>query len=76
MRSTSLLALSIGRVDTHVEPFLAAVHRLTAFPGVGVSDLSAQVIRAEIGGDVSRFPTVGHLISSAGLSPPYPALAS
>ena len=35
----------------------------------GVSDLSAYVIRAEIGGDMSRFPTVGHLISWAGLCP-------
>ena len=34
-----------------------------------VSDLSAQVIRAEIGSDMSCFPTVGHLISWAGLCP-------
>jgi transposase len=54
-------------VDTHVEPFRTAVLLLTTIPGV--SDLSAQVIRAEIGGDMSRFPTVGHLISWAGLCP-------
>jgi transposase len=54
-------------VDTHVEPFRAAVLLLTTIPGV--SDLSAQVIRAEIGGDMSRFPTAGHLISWAGLCP-------
>jgi len=54
-------------VDTHVEPFRAAVLLLTTIPGV--SDLSAHVIRAEIGGDMSRFPTVGHLISWAGLCP-------
>jgi transposase len=54
-------------VDTHVEPFRMAVLLLTTIPGV--SDLSAQVIRAEIGGDMSRFPTVGHLISWAGLCP-------
>ena len=41
--------------------------RLTTIPRV--SDLSAQVIRAEIGGDMSRFPTVGHLVSWAGLRP-------
>ena len=35
----------------------------------GVSDLSAQVIRAKISGNMSRFPTVGHLISWAGLCP-------
>ena len=54
-------------VDVHVEPFRAAVLLLTTIPGV--SDLSAQVIRAEIGDDMSRFPTVGHLISWAGLCP-------
>src|SRR6516164_6945318 len=54
-------------VDIHVESFREAVLLLTTIPGV--SDLSAQVIRAEIGGDMSRFPTVGHLISWAGLSP-------
>jgi transposase len=54
-------------VDIHVEPFREAVLLLTTIPGV--SDLSAQVIRAEIGGDMSRFPTVGHLISWAGLCP-------
>jgi transposase len=54
-------------VDSHVEPFRMAVLLLTTIPGV--SDLSAQVIRAEIGGDMSRFPTVGHLISWAGLCP-------
>jgi transposase len=54
-------------VDTQVEPFRMAVLLLTTIPGV--SDLSAHVIRAEIGGDMSRFPTVGHLISWAGLCP-------
>jgi len=54
-------------VDTHLEPFRTTVLLLTTIPRV--SDLSAQVIRAEIGGDMSRFPTVGHLISWAGLCP-------
>jgi transposase len=54
-------------VDTQVEPFRTAVLLLTTIPGV--SDLSAHVIRAEIGGDMGRFPTVGHLISWAGLCP-------
>jgi transposase len=54
-------------VDTHVETFRTAVLLLTTIPGV--SDLSAHVIRAEIGGDMSRFPTAGHLISWAGLCP-------
>jgi transposase len=54
-------------VDTHVEHFRTAVLMLTTIPGV--SDLSAQVIRAEIGGDMSCFPTAGHLICWAGLCP-------
>ena len=54
-------------VDAHVEPFRAAIVILTTIPGV--SDLSARVIMAEIGNDMSRFPTEGHLISWAGLCP-------
>jgi transposase len=34
-----------------------------------VSDIVANVIVAEIGTDMSRFPTPGHLISWAGLYP-------
>ena len=54
-------------VDTYVEPFHAEITLLTTIPGV--SDLSARVIIAEIGNDMSRFPTEGHLISWAGLCP-------
>jgi transposase len=35
----------------------------------GVSDVVAHVIVAEIGADMSRFPTAGHLVSWAGLCP-------
>jgi transposase len=35
----------------------------------GVSDTTAQTILAEIGVDMGRFPTAGHLISWAGLCP-------
>jgi transposase len=40
---------------------------LTTIPGIDA--LSACVILAEIGHDMSRFPTAGHLISWAGLCP-------
>ncbi len=43
------------------------VELLTSIPGI--STLSAQVILSEIGTDMSRFPTAGHLISWAGLCP-------
>lgn len=54
-------------VDANLEPFRTAIRLLTTIPGV--SDLSARVIVAEIGNDMSRFPTEGHLISWAGLCP-------
>jgi transposase len=54
-------------VDAHVEPFRTTVQLLTTIPGV--SELSARIILAEIGRDMSRFPTAGHLISWAGLCP-------
>ena len=43
------------------------VERLDEIPGVGPS--TAQVILAEIGLDMSVFPTAGHLVSWAKLSP-------
>jgi transposase len=54
-------------VDAKIEPFCRTALMLTTIPGV--SDLSARVIIAEIGPDMSRFPTQGHLISWAGLCP-------
>jgi transposase len=54
-------------VDANVEPFRAAIEMLTTIPGV--SSLAAEVIAAEIGIDMSRFETEGHLISWAGLCP-------
>lgn len=43
------------------------IERLTTIPGVDRK--IAQVIIAEIGIDMSRFPTAGHLASCAGLAP-------
>ena len=54
-------------VDGNVEPFRAAVEMLSGIPGI--SSLSAEVIVSEIGIDMSRFKTAGHLISWAGLCP-------
>lgn len=54
-------------VDGNVEPFRAAIKMLSTIPGI--STLSAEVIVAEIGIDMSRFETAGHLISWAGLCP-------
>jgi transposase len=54
-------------VNANVTPFRAAIEMLSTIPGI--STLSAEVIVAEIGIDMSRFPTAGHLISWAGLCP-------
>jgi transposase len=40
---------------------------LTSIPGIGIRH--AQVILAEIGTDMTRFPTAGHLASWAGMCP-------
>lgn len=65
------LEASIARVDTEIgtalEPFRARAKLLTTMPGV--SDVVAEVIVAEIGIDMTRFATPGHLLSWAGLCP-------
>jgi len=48
-------------------PVLNAVARLAEIPGI--SENLARSIIAEIGLDMSRFPTAGHLVSWAGLCP-------
>jgi len=55
------------QIDASLQPFRAAVALLTTISGV--SELAAQTIVAEIGLDMSRFPTCGQLISWAGLCP-------
>jgi transposase len=46
---------------------LTTIDRLDEIPGVG--PVNAQIILAEIGLDMSRFPTAGHLVSWAKLCP-------
>jgi len=48
-------------------PFTEALGRLQTIPGVGRR--TAEVILAEIGTDMTRFPTAGHLASWAGVCP-------
>ena len=65
------LDAAVATIDREVEaslmPFRTAVELVSTIPGV--SRLSAEVIVSEIGLDMSRFPTVGHLLSWAGLCP-------
>jgi transposase len=71
LRQVDALDAAIAEIDREVDreldPFRRAVRLLRTIPGV--SDLTAQVIISEIGTDMSRFPTAGHLISWAGLCP-------
>jgi len=55
------------RIDAAIAPFQAAVELLVAIPGV--QRRTAEVVVAEIGIDMSHFPTSRHLSSWAGLSP-------
>ena len=54
-------------VGLGLEPFRESAEHLTTMPGL--SAVSASVLIAEIGVDMSRFKTAGHLISWAGLCP-------
>jgi transposase len=62
---------AIARMDEEVEAgratFLSLIILLCSIPGVSI--LSATTILAEIGTDMSRFPTAGHLLALAGLCP-------
>ncbi len=62
---------AIARMDEEVEAgqatFRSLIILLCTMPGVGT--LAATMILAEIGRDMSRFPTAGHLVAWAGLCP-------
>ena len=76
-----LLKIHLGQIDAldsavlelevqmgeALAPFRESVELLKTIPGV--NDTVARVIIAEVGLDMGRFPTSGHLISWAGLCP-------
>src|SRR3954465_1578103 len=61
----------IGRIDEQrgagEPPFRAVIANVDTVPGVSV--VSASAILSEIGTDMSRFPTAGHLLAWAGMCP-------
>jgi transposase len=63
--------IRVSRMDAEVTAdkanFLDLIDRLTTIPGV--SRLSALTILSEIGADMSRFETAGHLVAWAGMCP-------
>jgi transposase len=60
--------LTLGAaIEGHLAPLATALARLQTIPGVKQRTVEALV--AEIGVDMTRFPTTGHLASWAGLCP-------
>jgi transposase len=64
---TADIATVQARIDTQIAPFAQAVTRLDDLPGVGLT--AAHTIIAEIGLDMTRFPTPAHLASWACFAP-------
>jgi transposase len=56
-----------ARIEEMIAPFAQAADRLDEIPGIG--PVAAAVIIAEIGTDMTRFPTPGHLASWAKFAP-------
>ena len=55
------------KIETQIAPFADAVARLDEIPGIGAT--AAAVIIAEVGVDMTRFPTPAHLSSWARFAP-------
>jgi transposase len=64
---TADIATVQERIDAQIAPFAQAVGRLDEIPGVGPT--AAQAILAEVGLDMTRFPTPAHLTSWARFAP-------
>jgi transposase len=56
-----------AKLQELIAPFVAAVDRLDEIPGVG--QVAARLLLAELGTDMTRFPTAGHLVSWAKFAP-------
>ena len=61
------IAETDAQIEAEIAPFAGTAARLDEIPGVGL--IAAHTIIAEIGLDMSRFPTAGHLCSWAKLTP-------
>jgi transposase len=82
LRQYDALAEAIAEIDQQVDEAIAKMDAevaagratfrtlialLCTIPGIG--ELAAKTILAEIGTDISRFPTAGHLLAWAGMCP-------
>jgi transposase len=66
-QATADVAAVEVRIEAAIAPFQVAVDRLDEITGVGHA--AARVIIAEVGVDMGRFPTAGHLVSWAKFAP-------
>lgn len=64
---TAAIDALTSRIEDAMAPFRATRELLCTIPGIGVA--TADVIIAETGGDMTVFPTAGHLASWAGVCP-------
>jgi len=64
--NTDIAAIE-AKIDIEMMPLVAAVAKLDEIPGI--NSAAAHVILAEIGLDMHRFPTAGHLVSWARFAP-------
>jgi transposase len=56
-----------AEIAERLRPFMATLERLDTMPGVGRR--TAEILLAEVGPDLRRFPTAAHLASWAGMCP-------
>ena len=56
-----------AQIEAYLTPFAAAAAKLEQIPGIG--PVAARTIIAEIGVDMSRFPTAAHLAAWARFAP-------
>jgi len=64
---TQAIAELTARIEVVIEPFQGFRELICTIPGIRIG--IADVIIAETGADMSRFPTAGHLASWAGTTP-------
>jgi transposase len=63
----ALIAEVSAEIEARLRPFADALERLTTIPGVGRR--TAETVLAEVGPEMSRFPSASHLASWAGMCP-------
>jgi transposase len=64
---TSDIAALAARIEEQIAPFAAAARKLDEVPGINLA--AAHAVIAELGLDMTRFPTAGHLVSWAKYAP-------